>query len=67
MMNRFRASYDFDDFSSGYAVWSGTSFAAPVAAAYLLNAIAESGVEEVQDPVKAAERAHAALMRLKSR
>jgi hypothetical protein len=67
MMNRFRESYDFDDFSSGYAVWSGTSFAAPVAAAYLLNAIAESGVEEIQDPVKAAERAHAALMRLKSR
>ncbi|MEU5874890.1 S8/S53 family peptidase [Glycomyces sp. NPDC047369] len=67
MRNRFRESYDFDDFSSGYAVWSGTSFAAPVAAAYLLNAIAESGVEEIQDPVKAAERAHAALARLKSR
>jgi hypothetical protein len=67
MGNRFRVSYDFDDFSSGFAVWSGTSFAAPVAAAYLLNAIAESGVEEVQDPVKAAERAHAALARLKSR
>jgi hypothetical protein len=67
MRNRFRESYDFDDFSSGFAVWSGTSFAAPVAAAYLLNAIAESGVEEVQDPVKAAERAHAALARLKSR
>ncbi|WP_112139635.1 S8 family peptidase [Glycomyces dulcitolivorans] len=67
MRNRFRESYDFDDFSSGYAVWSGTSFAAPVAAAYLLNAIAESGVEEIQDPVKAAERAHAALSRLKSR
>ncbi|GAA2294220.1 S8 family serine peptidase [Glycomyces scopariae] len=65
--NRFRESYDFDDFSSGFAVWSGTSFAAPVAAAYLLNAIAESGVEEVQDSVKAAERAHAALARLKSR
>jgi hypothetical protein len=67
MRNRFRESYDFDDFSSGFAVWSGTSFAAPVAAAYLLNAIAESGVAEVQDPVKAAERAHAALARLKSR
>ncbi|GAA1687218.1 S8 family serine peptidase [Glycomyces endophyticus] len=67
MRNRFRESYDFDDFSSGFAVWSGTSFAAPVAAAYLLNAIAESGVEEIQDPVKAAERAHAALTRLKSR
>jgi subtilisin family serine protease len=67
MRNRFRESYDFDDFSSGFAVWSGTSFAAPVAAAYLLNAMAESGVEEVQDAVKAAERAHAALSRLKSR
>ncbi|MFC3496011.1 S8 family peptidase [Glycomyces rhizosphaerae] len=67
MRNRFRESYDFDDFSSGYAVWSGTSFAAPVAAAYLLNAMSESGVEEVQDAVKAAERAHAALTRLKSR
>lgn len=67
MRNRFRESYDFDDFSSGFAVWSGTSFAAPVAAAYLLNAMAESGVEEVQDSVKAAERAHAALARLKRR
>ncbi|MEV3937744.1 S8/S53 family peptidase [Glycomyces sp. NPDC049804] len=67
MRNRFRESYDFDDFSSGYAVWSGTSFAAPVAAAYLLNAIAEFGVEEIHDSAKASERAHAALARLKSR
>lgn len=65
--DRHRESHDPDDFSAGYAVWSGTSFAAPVAAAYLLNAIAESGAEEVQDAAKAAERAHAALARLKSR
>lgn len=65
--DRHRESHDPDDFSAGYAVWGGTSFAAPIAAAYLLNAIAESGVEEVQDAVKAAERAHAALARLKSR
>jgi len=24
-----RATVDFDDFSSGFAIWSGTSFAAP--------------------------------------
>lgn len=65
--DRHRESHDPDDFSAGYAVWSGTSFAAPVAAAYFLNAMAEAGVEEVQDPIKAAERAHAALARLKSR
>lgn len=65
--DRHRESPDPDDFSAGYAVWSGTSFAAPIAAAFLLNAIAESGVEEVQDAVKASERAHAALARLKSR
>ena len=36
-------------------------------AAFLLNAIAESGVELVEDSAKAAERAHVALARLKSR
>jgi len=65
--DRHRESHDPDDFSAGYAVWSGTSFAAPVAAAFLLNAIAESGVELVEDSAKAAERAHVALARLKSR
>ena len=36
-----RESVDIDDFSSGFAVWSGTSFAAPVVAARLLSLLAE--------------------------
>ncbi|GAA4905309.1 subtilase family protein [Stackebrandtia albiflava] len=32
-LRRRREGFDADDFSSGFAVWNGTSFAAPVAAA----------------------------------
>lgn len=67
ILNRHRESHDPDDFSAGFAVWSGTSFAAPIAAAFLLNAMADDGVAEVQDAAKASERAHGALSRLKSR
>ena len=39
-----RCGLDPDDFTSGFAVWHGTSFAAPVFAAELCNAlIAPSG------------------------
>jgi hypothetical protein len=65
--NRHRESHDPDDFSSGFAVWSGTSFAAPIAAAFLVNEMAEGGVTVVDDAMKAAARAHEALQRLKSR
>lgn len=67
ILNRFRESHDPDDFSSGYAVWSGTSFAAPVVAAFLVNAMAESEPTEVEDAIQATARAHEALKRLKSR
>jgi hypothetical protein len=67
ILDRHRESHDPDDFSSGYAVWSGTSFAAPLAAAFLVNAMADSGVAEVEDAIQASARAHEALKRLKSR
>ncbi|MDN3240346.1 S8 family peptidase [Glycomyces tritici] len=67
ILNRHRESHDPDDFSSGFAVWSGTSFAAPLAAAFLLNAITDLGVTEVDDAIQASARAHEALKRLKSR
>ena len=34
-----RASMDPDDFTAGFAVWSGTSFAAPVFAGQLAEAL----------------------------
>ncbi|GAB3992721.1 hypothetical protein GCM10029992_02570 [Glycomyces albus] len=68
-IDRHRESHDPDDFSAGYAIWSGTSFAAPIAAAYLANEMAESGVPAaaVGDSAQAATWVHGALKRLKSR
>lgn len=40
---RWRATADPDDFDSGFASWSGTSFAAPVVAARYLAALVEAG------------------------
>jgi subtilisin family serine protease len=37
--HRLRESLDPDDFSSGFAVWSGTSFSAPIAAGELAEAL----------------------------
>ncbi len=37
-----RQGFDPDDFSSGFSVWSGTSFATPLLAAELANALVES-------------------------
>jgi hypothetical protein len=67
ILNRHRESHDPDDFSSGFAVWSGTSFAAPLAAAFLVNTMTESGMTEVEDSMQASARAHEALKRLKNR
>jgi hypothetical protein len=38
-----RATIDLDDYTSGFGVWSGTSFAAPVLAGQLAHAIAVLG------------------------
>ncbi|GAA2128168.1 S8 family peptidase [Glycomyces algeriensis] len=65
ILNRHRESHDPDDFSSGFAVWSGTSFAAPLAAAFLMNALAESEIGTVNGAAEASARAHEALKRLK--
>ncbi|MEU6861052.1 S8/S53 family peptidase [Glycomyces sp. NPDC046736] len=66
-LDRHRESHDPDDFSSGFAVWSGTSFAAPLAAAFLVNTMAEVEMEASgsDDSVRASMRAHEALKRLK--
>jgi hypothetical protein len=41
---------DPDDYRSGFAVWSGTSFATPVLAAELASAlIAEGGLADIRD------------------
>jgi hypothetical protein len=49
---RMRETIDPDDFSGGFAVWSGTSFAAPVAAgevaAALIGKLEVDG--KVEDP-----------------
>jgi hypothetical protein len=68
-LGRFRESHDPDDFYSGYAIWSGTSFAAPIAAAYLANEMMDSGVPAtaVEDSAQAAAWVHGAVKRLKSR
>ena len=40
-----RATIDLDDYTSGFGVWSGTSFAAPILAGQLAHAIGELGSE----------------------
>ncbi|WP_205326834.1 S8/S53 family peptidase [Glycomyces sp. YM15] len=65
ILNRHRESHDPDDFSSGFAVWSGTSFAAPLAAAFLVNAMSEAEIGAVDGAAQASARAHEALKRLK--
>lgn len=60
---RKRESLDPDDFRSGYALWSGTSFAAPVVAAKLAGAMLnESPVDmAAQDAQSVALRVQSAL------
>ncbi|QSB05936.1 S8 family peptidase [Natronoglycomyces albus] len=62
---RYRESLDPDDFSSGFAVWSGTSFAAPLAAAYLANEMEKLG--PAPTVAEAMTRSQVALKKLKQR
>jgi hypothetical protein len=48
---RRRETLDPDGFRGGFAVWSGTSFAAPDVAASLAAALLELAAENVTDPV----------------
>ncbi|MCC6498192.1 MAG: S8 family serine peptidase [Propionibacteriaceae bacterium] len=43
-----RMTIDRDDFSGGFGVWSGTSFATPVLAGEILQALVEAGTEDVR-------------------
>jgi subtilisin family serine protease len=64
-----RASLDPDDFSSGFAVWSGTSFAAPVFAGQLAQRLLrEFGKgDDEPDPKKAVARARKILRAMPQR
>jgi hypothetical protein len=50
---RPRATIDPDDYSSGFGVWSGTSFAAPLLAGQLAAALMEADCASA-DPVERA-------------
>jgi hypothetical protein len=61
-----RATVDPDDFRSGFGLWSGTSFAAPILVgeiAQYLNTIETLPLRDV-DPVTARARCWAALRHL---
>jgi len=55
---RTRESLDPDDFSGGFAAWSGTSFSAPALAAWLLRALLDGAASDpaltLGDPAPAA-------------
>lgn len=58
-----RATIDLDDYTSGFGVWSGTSFAAPVLAGQLAHALGELG-SEATDLASLQDRGWAALARV---
>jgi subtilisin family serine protease len=65
-----REALDLDDYSAGFAVWSGTSFSAPYLAALVAGSLLEgAGSLPLDVPGKqaAAERAAAALERLRAK
>jgi len=45
---RYRSGQDLDDLGSGFASWSGTSFAAPVLAGKYLRALAKAGFPPIR-------------------
>lgn len=62
---RVHSTLDPDDFSAGFGVWSGTSFAAPVVAGRLAQALLEAdgfddglSPDQVTDVVRAVWKAH---------
>lgn len=58
---RGRNSFDPDDYSAGFAVWDGTSFAAPLAAAELGKALLQCGDLATVDRETVVKRAWTAL------
>lgn len=54
-----RASLDSDDFRAGFAVWDGTSFAAPLAAAEITNAMIRIARKDPSVGLKAVDKATA--------
>ncbi|RKT54834.1 S8 family serine peptidase [Saccharothrix australiensis] len=64
-----RSGFDPDDFDSGFAVWDGTSFATPLAAAAVANALIDVAAEDTGlslaqvDRKTVIERARAAMER----
>ncbi|GAB3135996.1 S8 family serine peptidase [Amycolatopsis stemonae] len=56
-----RSSFDPDDYTGGFAVWDGTSFAAPLAAAELAKALSQSGDLATVDRDTVVKRAWTAL------
>jgi hypothetical protein len=59
-----RRAFDPDDFTSGFAVWHGTSFAAPILAAELCNALIDLSV---RDPRYRLDRVDVATTRTRAR
>ncbi|QKV72452.1 S8/S53 family peptidase [Amycolatopsis sp. Hca4] len=60
-----REQADLDDFSSGFAVWDGTSFAAPYIAAELANLMLDIGTDAVATREDTTARAAQAVTRLR--
>jgi hypothetical protein len=56
-----RSSFDPDDYTAGFAVWDGTSFAAPLAAAELGRALLQAGDLAAVDRETVVKRAWTAL------
>lgn len=56
-----RETIDPDDYRGGFGTWSGTSFAAPVLAGQLAQALLDGGSLDSSLPVDAVSRAWAAV------